>query len=131
MLFCASLFGIKAKVPLTRFSKLFIDLNLYINLTYTPCPLHAGLILIEPPGSASVRPAILRHRIELFKSLEVFGESVLNCTSAYTFLSCDYIIAHLFLICNIQIPQSIQLFFVYFAEIRHYDEFVLDILTQM
>ena len=66
-----------------------------------------------------------------YSSFGVFGESVFSCTSACTFLSCDYIIAHLFLFCNMQIAQSIQIFFVYIAEFRCYDEFSIDILIKV
>lgn len=42
----------------------------------------------------------------------IFVSLYFSCTLARTFLSCDYIIAHLFPLCNMQIPQIIQLFFV-------------------
>lgn len=60
-----------------------------------------------------------------------FGESVLSCTLAYTFLSCDYIIAQYFHNWNIQIAQNIQIFFVQRADFEHFAEFVLDILIKV
>jgi len=73
---------------------------------------------------------IRRHSIELFKSFLFVSLYLVVHWPVPSFLVV-YIIAHLFLIYNMQIAQNVQLFFVQHAEIGHYDEFAVDILTKV
>ena len=84
----------------------------------------------KPPGLRPIRPVILRHCIELFKSL-VFVSLYLVVHWLIPSFLVVYIIAHLFSVCNMQVAQNIQLFFVQHAEFRHYAEFAIDILTKV
>ena len=72
MLISASLIRIKAKVSSDSFSKLSHQLEPIYKFDLHSVPFTREFDPSEPPGSASVRPAIRRPGIELFKLLSLW-----------------------------------------------------------